>query len=73
MPVNGELSESFTVEVGVKHGCVMSPWPFNIYMDWCIRKMKVREWNFGARLIVRGVVGLYADDSGSLWTEVCVL
>ncbi len=39
--VNGELSQSFTVEVGVRQGCVMSPWLFNIYMDGCIREMKV--------------------------------
>ncbi len=38
--VNGELSESFRVEVGVRQGCVMSPWLFNIYMDGCIREMK---------------------------------
>ncbi len=25
--VNGELSESFKVEIGVRQGCVMSPWP----------------------------------------------
>ncbi len=31
--VNGELGESFSVEVGVRQGCVMSPWLFNIYMD----------------------------------------
>ncbi len=33
--VNRELNESFSVEVGVRQGCVMSPWLFNIYMDGC--------------------------------------
>ncbi len=51
--VNGELSESFNIEVGVRQGCVMSPWLFNIYMDGCIREMKVRVWDLGARLNVR--------------------
>ncbi len=51
--VNGELSESFNVEVGVRQGCVMSPWLFNIYMDGCIREMKVRVRDLGARLNVR--------------------
>ncbi len=66
--VNGELSQSFNVEVGVKQGCVMSPWLFSIYMDGCTREMKVGVWDSGARLNVRGVeqpvvVGLYADDT----------
>ncbi len=39
MQVNGELSESFNVEVGVRQGCVMSPWLFNIYVDGCIREV----------------------------------
>ncbi len=66
--LNGELSASFKVEVGVKQGCVMSPWLFNIYMDGCIREMKVRVRDLGARLNVKGVeqplvAGLYADDT----------
>ncbi len=44
---------SFSVEVGVKQGCVMTPWLFNIYMDGCIREMKVGVWDLGARLNVR--------------------
>ncbi len=53
--VNGELSESFKVKVGVRQGCVMSPWLFNIYMDGCIREVKGRVQDLGARLNVRGV------------------
>ncbi len=68
MWVNGELSESFSVEVGVRQGCIMSPWLFNIYMDGCIREMKVGVRDLGARLNVRGVeqpvvASLYADDT----------
>ncbi len=64
--VNRELSERFKVEVGVRQGCVMSLWLFNIYMDGCIRKMKFRVWDLGARVNVRGVeqplvASLYAD------------
>ncbi len=53
--VNGELSESFNIEMGVRQGCVMSPWLFSIYLDGCIREMKVRVQDLGARLNVRGV------------------
>ncbi len=63
------MSESFSVEVGVRQGCVMSPWLFNILdMDGCIREMKVGVWDLGARLNVRRVeqplvTGLYVDDT----------
>ncbi len=69
--VNGELSESFSVEVGVRQGCVMSPWLFSLYMDACIREMKLGVWGLGAKLNVRGgeqhlVAGLHVDDTGLL-------
>ncbi len=59
---------SFNVEVGVRQGCVMSPWLFSIYMDGCIRGTKVGVRDLGATLNVRGVeqplvAGLYADDT----------
>ncbi len=53
-----EFSESFAVEVGVRQGCVMSPWLFNIFMDGCMRKMKCKVVNAGAKLRLNGKVGL---------------
>ncbi len=38
--VDGELSDCFAIRVGVRQGCVMSPWLFNIFMDGCIREVK---------------------------------
>ncbi len=46
---------SFAVEVGVRQGCVMSPW-FNIFMDGCMREMKSRVVNTGAKLRLNGEV-----------------
>ncbi len=68
MNKNKMMRESFNVEVGVRQGCVMSPFLLNIYMDGCIREMDGGVWDLGARLNVRGVeqpvvVGLYADDT----------
>ncbi len=59
---------SFNVEVGVRQGCLMSRWLFDIYMVGCKREMKVGVRDLDARLNVRGVeqplvAGLYADDT----------
>ena len=66
--VDGEVSESFSVEVGVRQGCVMSPWLFNVFMDGCIREMKAKVGDVGARLNLNGeswrvVTCLFADDT----------
>ena len=31
--VGNDVSEWFPVNVGLRQGCVMSPWLFNVYMD----------------------------------------
>lgn len=60
--VNNVLSEWFEVKRGVRQGCVMSPWLFNIFMDKCVR-MAIR----GERGIKIGELLLwlllYADDA----------
>ncbi|MFA0954709.1 RNA-directed DNA polymerase, partial [Klebsiella pneumoniae] len=60
--VNGGLSEWFGVTAGVRQGCVMSPWLFNIFMDKCIRmaEMNDRGLQVGGRQLS---VLLYADDA----------
>ena len=35
-------SEWFPVKKGVRRGCVMSPWLFNVYMDRIVREAKER-------------------------------
>ena len=32
--------ELFDVKVGLRQGCVMSPWLFNVYMDSIVREVK---------------------------------
>ena len=35
--VGNEVSEWFPVRVGLRQGCVMSPWLFNLYIDVVVR------------------------------------
>ena len=65
--VNGTLSEWFEIKNGVKQGCVMSPWLFNIFMDGVMKEVRQGMGTRGVRL-VRGREEwwisdlLYADD-----------
>ena len=37
--VGNEVSEWFPVRAGLRQGCVMSPWLFNLYMDGVVREV----------------------------------
>ena len=60
--VDGEYSEYFDVYKGVRQGCIMSPWLFNLIMDHCVKQANVEEHGIqiGAQKV--GVL-LYADDA----------
>ena len=50
MRVCREEGRSFNVTVGLRQGCVMSPWLFNLYMDGVVREWKARIMNAGVCL-----------------------
>ena len=52
--IGGEVSEWFSVNVGVRQGCVMSPWLFNLYMDGVVREVQARTLGRGAQLVGDG-------------------
>ena len=59
--VGSELSEWFPVKVGLRQGCVMSPWLFNLYIDGVVREVNA---------IVLGR-GLELDGGDELRWELC--
>ncbi len=61
--ISGEISEHFEIKVGLRQGCVMSPWLFNIYMDGVIREVKGKV----------GEVGVIMYDEGRKWVLNSVL
>ena len=40
--VGNYVSECFPVNVGLRHGYVMSPWLFNVYMHGVVREVNIR-------------------------------
>ena len=68
--VGNRESESFPVRVGLRQGCVMSPWLFNIFMDGVVREINARLGERGLGLIEGGggrnwIINqvLFADDT----------
>ena len=39
--VKGGKSEQFRIDSGVRQGCIMSPWLFNVYMDGVMKEVKM--------------------------------
>ena len=49
--VGNDVSEWFPVNVGLRQGCVMFPWLFNVYMDGVVREVIVRVLEKGLELL----------------------
>ena len=45
------MSEWFLVNVGLRQGCVMSPWLFHVYMNGMVRETNVRVLGTGLELL----------------------
>ena len=65
------MSELFPVNVGLRQGCVMSPWLFNVYMDGVVLEVNDRMLGKGLDLL-RANGGrfetnqlLFADDTAT--------
>ena len=49
--VGNEVSKWFPVRVGLRQGCVMSPWLFNLYIDGVVRDVNARVLGKGLKLV----------------------
>ncbi len=67
--IDGKLSDSFAVGVGVRQGCVIPTWLFNIFIDGCMRKMKAKMGKTGAGLKLNGVN--WSVTVCHLWMTLC--
>uniref|UniRef100_UPI003EBBE11F reverse transcriptase domain-containing protein n=1 Tax=Klebsiella pneumoniae TaxID=573 RepID=UPI003EBBE11F len=66
--MDDEISEFFSLNVGLKQGCVLSPWLFNLYMDGVVKEIQGRAVNVGVSLmrddrVWKIPVLLFADDT----------
>ena len=43
------MSEWFSVKVGLRQGCVMSPWFFNLFMDGVMKEFKAKILQGGVK------------------------
>ena len=48
--VSCKVSDSFEVKMGLRQGCVMSPWLFNMYMDGVVREVYIRVTGKGVKM-----------------------
>ena len=81
--VGNGVSEWFLVRVGLRQGCVMSPWLFILYIDGVVREVNARvlgrglkladgidnEWELNQLLFADDTV-MVADSKRKLWQLV---
>ena len=61
--VEGEVTEEFMVEQGLRQGCPLSPWLFNVFLDRVVREAMV-EFQGGVELDRCPIqILMFADDT----------
>ena len=68
--VNGAYSDPFTIESGVRQGCLLSPCLFNLALEWVIRQLNAAGINIGPHNVA---ILAYADDIAMLGNNMAEL
>ena len=70
--VNGQVSDDFEVNTGLRQGCVLSPLPFSLYIHGAVKKLK--EERCGVECGGETIPGLlFADDTCLVASDVAGL
>ena len=57
-------TDQFQIGKGVRQGCILSPYLFNLYAEYIMRNARLQEAQAGIKIVGRNVNKLrYADDT----------
>ena len=58
------ITDWFQIGKGIRHGCILSPYLFNLYAEYIMRNSGLEETQAGIKIARRNINNLrYADDT----------
>ena len=64
-------TDCFQIGKGVRQGCILSPYLFNLYAECIMRNAGLEEAKAGIKIAGRNINNLrYADDTTLMWQKV---
>ena len=50
-----ETTDWFQIRIGVRQGCILSPWLFNLYAEYIMRNARMDEAQAGIKIARRNI------------------